>query len=51
MFSTSRILVAVIKFCFQCNEYDLLNENLIVLAKRRGQLKQVLIFEIVVQFD
>jgi len=40
MFSTSRILVAVIKFCFECNEYDLLNENLIVLAKRRGQLKQ-----------
>ena len=41
MFSTSRILVAVVKFCYQSNEFDLLNENLTVLTKRRGQLKQV----------
>ena len=41
MFSTSRILVAIVKFCYQCKEYDLLNENLTVLTKRRGQLKQV----------
>ena len=41
MFSTSRILVAVVKFCYQRNEFDLLNENLTVLTKRRGQLKQV----------
>eukprot|EP00112_Aurelia_sp_Birch-Aquarium-sp1_P020093 Seg5094.1 transcript_id=Seg5094.1/GoldUCD/mRNA.D3Y31 product="26S proteasome non-ATPase regulatory subunit 12" protein_id=Seg5094.1/GoldUCD/D3Y31 len=40
MFSTSRILVAVVKFCYQRNEFDLLNENLTVLTKRRGQLKQ-----------
>ncbi|XP_065065829.1 26S proteasome non-ATPase regulatory subunit 12-like [Rhopilema esculentum] len=40
MFSTSRILVAIVKFCYQCKEYDLLNENLTVLTKRRGQLKQ-----------
>lgn len=40
MFSTSRILVAIVKFCFQCSEFELLNENLIVLTKRRGQLKQ-----------
>ncbi|CAH1793593.1 unnamed protein product [Owenia fusiformis] len=40
MHSTSRILVAVVKFCFQCNEWNALNENIILLTKRRGQLKQ-----------
>eukprot|EP00493_Phyllostaurus_siculus_P004062 UN04082 len=40
MFSTSRILVTVVKVCFQCAELELLNENLMVLSKRRGQLKQ-----------
>lgn len=40
MFSTSRILVAVIKICYSNNNLDMLNEHLVVLTKRRGQLKQ-----------
>ena len=40
MFSTSRLLVAIVKFCYQCKDFDLLNEHLILLTKRRGQLKQ-----------
>jgi len=40
MFSTSRILVAVVKICFENKNLEMLNEHLIVLTKRRGQLKQ-----------
>ncbi|XP_057311225.1 26S proteasome non-ATPase regulatory subunit 12-like [Hydractinia symbiolongicarpus] len=40
MFSTSRILVAVIKICYSNNNLDMLTEHLVVLTKRRGQLKQ-----------
>ncbi|KAF3822467.1 hypothetical protein GH733_007841, partial [Mirounga leonina] len=40
MVSTSRILVAVVKMCYEAKEWDLLNENIILLSKRRSQLKQ-----------
>lgn len=43
MFSTSRILVATMKICFENKNYELLNENLVLLTKRRGQLKQAVI--------
>jgi len=43
MISTSRILVAVMKICFDNKNLEMLNENLMLLTKRRGQLKQAVI--------
>lgn len=40
MISTSRILVAIVSMCFEIGNLDLLNEHLLILTKRRGQLKQ-----------
>ncbi|XP_065660283.1 26S proteasome non-ATPase regulatory subunit 12 isoform X2 [Hydra vulgaris] len=40
MFSTSRILVAILQICFFNNNFELLNEQIINLTKKRGQLKQ-----------
>ncbi|KAH0629306.1 hypothetical protein JD844_011269, partial [Phrynosoma platyrhinos] len=41
MVSTSRILVAVVKMCYDAKDWDALNENIILLSKRRSQLKQI----------
>jgi 26S proteasome regulatory subunit N5 len=38
--STSRLLVAIVKFCYQAKNLDALNENIHLLSKRRSQLKQ-----------
>lgn len=38
--STSRLLVAIISLCFNMNEWNMLGEYVILLSKRRGQLKQ-----------
>lgn len=38
--STSRLLVAIVKFCFQRRDLNALNENIHLLSKRRSQLKQ-----------
>jgi len=40
--STGRILETIVRMCFEAGRYDLLNENVIQLTKKRGQLKQVL---------
>ncbi|MEE6507179.1 hypothetical protein FKM82_007985, partial [Ascaphus truei] len=40
MVSTSRILVAIVKMCYEAKEWDMLNENIMLLSKRRSQLKQ-----------
>ncbi|RMB95303.1 hypothetical protein DUI87_28290 [Hirundo rustica rustica] len=40
MVSTSRILVAIVKMCYEAKDWDALNENIILLSKRRSQLKQ-----------
>ncbi|KAI8338565.1 PCI domain-containing protein [Chlamydoabsidia padenii] len=37
--STSRILVQVIKLCRDANDWKLLNEQIILLSKKHGQLK------------
>jgi len=37
--STSRLCVEIINLCFEKKEYKLLNENLVLISKRRGQLK------------
>lgn len=38
--STTRLLVAIVKFCFEQRNFDALNENIHLLSKRRSQLKQ-----------
>uniref|UniRef100_A0AAQ5ZYM1 26S proteasome non-ATPase regulatory subunit 12 n=1 Tax=Amphiprion ocellaris TaxID=80972 RepID=A0AAQ5ZYM1_AMPOC len=40
MVSTSRILVAVVQMCYEAKDWDSLNENIMLLTKRRSQLKQ-----------
>uniref|UniRef100_A0A8C5CBE3 Proteasome 26S subunit, non-ATPase 12 n=1 Tax=Gadus morhua TaxID=8049 RepID=A0A8C5CBE3_GADMO len=40
MVSTSRILVAVVQMCHEAKDWDALNENIMLLSKRRSQLKQ-----------
>lgn len=37
--STSRILVAIVQLCFQSKDWNALYENIILLSKRRGQIK------------
>ncbi|XP_043280184.1 26S proteasome non-ATPase regulatory subunit 12 isoform X2 [Venturia canescens] len=38
--STSRILVAIVEICFEAKNWSALNEHIILLSKRRSQLKQ-----------
>lgn len=38
--STSRLLVTIINICFEQKEWELLNEHILILTKRRNQLKQ-----------
>ncbi|GAA6083412.1 26S proteasome non-ATPase regulatory subunit 12, partial [Tachysurus ichikawai] len=40
MVSTSRILVAIVQMCYEAKDWDALNENIMLLSKRRSQLKQ-----------
>jgi len=39
MMSTSKILVAVVKLCYEAKEWSLLNEHIILLTKKRSQIK------------
>ncbi|KCV67250.1 hypothetical protein H696_06328, partial [Fonticula alba] len=43
MNSTSRVLVAIIDTCFHAGDWVSLNEYLVLLAKRRGQLKHSIV--------
>jgi len=38
--STSRVLVAIVKLCFESNDFKGLNEQVVNLTKRRSQIKQ-----------
>ncbi|OTF80478.1 26S proteasome non-ATPase regulatory subunit 12-like protein [Euroglyphus maynei] len=38
--STGRILVAIVKLCFESGDFNLLNEQIVTLTKRRSQIKQ-----------
>lgn len=38
--STGRVLVAIVQICFEAGDWDTLNENIVLLSKRRSQLKQ-----------
>lgn len=40
MISTSRILVAVVKICFEAKNWPVLNEHIVLLSKRRSQFKE-----------
>jgi 26S proteasome regulatory subunit N5 len=40
LISTSRVLVKIIQFCYNAKDWKLINENLVLLSKKRGQLKQ-----------
>ncbi|CAG0902441.1 unnamed protein product [Darwinula stevensoni] len=40
MHSTSRVLVTIVQLCFEAKKYELLNEQIVLLSKRRSQLKQ-----------
>lgn len=37
--STGRILVQVVKLCYECKDWKLLNEEIVLLSKKHGQLK------------
>ncbi|XP_076333341.1 regulatory particle non-ATPase 5 [Tachypleus tridentatus] len=38
--STSKVLVAIVRLCFEAKDYKVLNENIVLLTKRRSQIKQ-----------
>lgn len=38
--STGKILMAVVKNCFEAKNWDALNENIVLFTKKRGQIKQ-----------
>lgn len=40
MVSTGRVLVAIVQICREANNWSALNEHIILLSKRRSQLKQ-----------
>ncbi|KAK7113343.1 26S proteasome non-ATPase regulatory subunit 12-like [Littorina saxatilis] len=38
--STGKVLMAIVKNCYEANNWDALNENIVVITKKRGQIKQ-----------
>ncbi|KAK7507802.1 hypothetical protein BaRGS_00000767 [Batillaria attramentaria] len=38
--STGKILMAIVKNCFEAKNWDALNENIVLMTKKRGQIKQ-----------
>jgi 26S proteasome regulatory subunit N5 len=40
--STSKLATAIVKICWESKKFDYLNEKIVLLAKRRGQLKMVI---------
>ncbi|CAF2977842.1 unnamed protein product [Rotaria sp. Silwood2] len=40
--STGRVLVAIIKYCYQAKQWEQMNEHIVTLSKRRSQLKQAI---------
>lgn len=38
--STSRIIVAIVTICKEAGDWNLLNEQVLLLSKKHGQLKQ-----------
>lgn len=42
MHSTAKILVAIVKLCFEHKDFTALNEHIVSLSKRKSQLKQAI---------
>ena len=42
-FATGKVAVAIVQLLFECKDWDGLNTNIVVISKRRQQLKQVLV--------
>lgn len=40
--STGKVLKAIVQMCFDLQEWELLNEHILLLTKKRGQLKTVI---------
>lgn len=40
MISTGKLLVTIVQLCFEAKEWDMLNDNVVVITKKRSQLKQ-----------
>eukprot|EP01111_Echinosteliopsis_oligospora_P004189 TRINITY_DN1666_c0_g1_i1.p2 TRINITY_DN1666_c0_g1~~TRINITY_DN1666_c0_g1_i1.p2 ORF type:complete len:189 (-),score=69.10 TRINITY_DN1666_c0_g1_i1:836-1402(-) len=40
--ATGKVAVAIIRLCFEAKQWDVLNERLVQLSKRRGQLRAVI---------
>ncbi|KAJ7372722.1 26S proteasome non-ATPase regulatory subunit 12 [Desmophyllum pertusum] len=40
MHSTSRVLICIVQLCFKYKDWNALNEHIVILTKRRSQLKQ-----------
>ena len=41
MLATTEVAVEIVKICRECNAWKELNENIILIVKRRAQIKQV----------
>lgn len=50
--STSRLLVGIVTICKNAREWELLNEQVIALSKKHGQLKQAItkMVQVVMEF-
>ena len=51
MHSTSKILVAVVQMCYEAKEWTTLNEHLILISKKRSQLKMAVTKMVQVRFS
>ena len=40
MHSTAKVLVCIVQLCYEAKKWSLLNEHIVMLTKRRSQLKQ-----------
>lgn len=40
MHSTAKVLVCIVQICYEAKKWTLLNENIVMLTKKRSQLKQ-----------
>lgn len=41
MVATKKVCIGIVQVCFFAGNYKLLNEHIVLLSKRRSQLKQV----------
>jgi 26S proteasome regulatory subunit N5 len=50
--STSRLLVAIVTLCKDAGDWSLLNEQVLLLSKKHGQLKQAItkMVQVVMEF-